>query len=82
MERRIGTATQSPAYLICGGSHHFANNLPNGWRVVRIEVAAGNIWRIHKYRHNERQPDTFRDTLVPAEIMSMAQSNSERDFVE
>ncbi|WP_166822561.1 hypothetical protein [Thalassoroseus pseudoceratinae] len=41
--RRIVAAGKSPAYLICGGSHDFADNVPSGWCVVRVEV---NPWQV------------------------------------
>ncbi len=46
--RRMVAAGKSPAVLVLGGSHDLSDNLPDGWRVVRVE---SNAWQTHA---NER----------------------------
>ena len=45
--RRIVAAGESPAVLICGGDHEFSDNVPDGWQVVRVEVAAWQVATVH-----------------------------------
>ncbi len=45
--RRIVAAGESPAVLVLGGGHDLSDNLPAGWRSVRVDV---NAWQHRRKR--------------------------------